>query len=518
MNKQKKLLKATSFLLLFSLSATLQPISASAAETNGTLPDCDIQWSYNDTTDTLILTGNGNSVLDSSASQELYDIDSTGEIERIELYGISEVSCNIIAETVYLGEDLKTISDTSDNGTLNFYLSASDNYEVSPENPYYAAYDGALYNKKLTELIRVPSAKQQLTLEESLEKICGNAFLYTSLDSVVIPWGVTEIEDWGIEFARRDYEGLQQHFTVYLPDTVRSLGRLAEYSDCRVVVSGNSEALYYPAIYAADSYLIRDLTSSQMNGIFRTDTSLDFYQKYYGITPNSFKTFGSKTYYFDADCKMVTGTQTINGKTYTFDQNGVLQEESEPASVSGLVYQDGKAYIYDEDGNMLRSGWYQADGNWYYLNDYGAGVVSCWRLKDGKYVYLGADGKMQTNCWIKDYNEWYYVKADGTRYESAWAKIDGSWYWFGGSGKMMSNGWLKLADGKWYYFRSDGQMATGWIQDGGKWYYLTGSGAMAANKWVKSGSYWYYLGSSGAMLTNTTTPDGYHVDSEGRWV
>ena len=41
---------------------------------------------------------------------------------------------------------------------------------------------------------------------------------------------------------------------------------------------------------------------------------------------------------------------------------------------------------------------------------------------------------------------------------------------------------------------------------------------MAANKWVKSGSYWYYLGSSGAMLTNTTTPDGYHVDSEGRWI
>ena len=61
-------------------------------------------------------------------------------------------------------------------------------------------------------------------------------------------------------------------------------------------------------------------------------------------------------------------------------------------------------------------------------------------------------------------------------------------------------------------------MATGWIQDGSKWYYLTGSGAMAANKWVKSGSYWYYLGSDGAMLTNTTTPDGYHVDSEGRWI
>ena len=500
-------------LLPFCFSYTVM-----AKETTGTFSGNDIQWSYNDITGTLIITGTGNSVLDSSTNQELYDIDSTGEIDRIELYGISEVSCNIIAETVYLGEQLKIISNTSDNGSLNFYLSASDNYEVSPDNPYYAAYDGALYNKARTQLLRVPKAKQQLTLAESLEKIYTDAFLYTSLDSVVIPWGVTEIEDWGIEFARRDYEGLEQYFTVYLPDTVRSLGRLSENSFCRVVVSGNSQTLYYPAIYAADSYLIRDLTPSQMDGIFRTDTSLDFYQKYYGITPLSFKTFGSKTYYFDADCKMVTGTQTIDGKIYTFDQNGVLQKESEPASVSGLVYQDGKAYIYDEDGNMLHSGWYQADGNWYYLNDYGAGVVKCWRVKDGKCVYLGPDGKMKTSRWIEDYNNWYYVKADGTRYESSWAKIGASWYWFGGSGKMMSNGWLKLADGKWYYFRSGGQMATGWIKDGNKWYYLTGSGAMAANKWVKSGSYWYYLGSSGAMLTNTITPDGYRVDSEGRWI
>ena len=491
--KKTFFIMTTLALLPFCFSYTVM-----AKETTGTFSEKNIQWSYNDITGTLIITGNGNSVLDSSANQELYDIDSTGKIERIELYGISEVSCNIVAETVYLGEQLKTISNTSDNGSLNFYLSASDNYEVSPDNPYFAAYDGALYNKKLTELMRVPSAKQELTLAGSLEKICSNAFLYTSLDSVVIPWGVTEIEDWGIEFARRDYEGLEQYFTVYLPDTVLSLGRLSENSYCRVVVSSNSEALYYPEIYAADSYLIRDLTPGQMSGIFRTDTNLDFYQKYYGITPLSFKTFGEKTYYFDENYKMVTGTQTINGKTYTFDENGVLQGESDTTpATTGVVYQDGKAYIYDANGNMLCSGWYQADGNWYYLNDYGAGVVNCWRLKDGKYVYLGADGKMKTSCWVKDYDNWYYVKADGNRYESSWAKIGGVWYWFGGSGKMAESQWLKLDD---------------------KWYYFTGSGAMAANKWVKSGSYWYYLGSSGTMLTNTITPDGYRVDSEGRWV
>ena len=213
---------------------------------------------------------------------------------------------------------------------------------------------------------------------------------------------------------------------------------------------------------------------------------------------------------------------TIDGKSYTFDSNGVLITGPGSGSSSSdyaVKYVNGKAYIYDGDGQMLRSGWYTAGGASYYLNDYGAGVVKCWRLgTDGKYRYLGADGKMKTNCWVKDYGIWYYVKADGTRYESCWAKIGGVWYWFGGSGKMAENQWLKL-DGIWYYFYSSGAMASGqWVKTGGKWYYCLGSGAMAENRWVKSGAYWYYLGSDGAMLTNTTTPDGYHVDSEGRWI
>ena len=385
-------------------------------------------------------------------------------------------------------------------------LSVLDSYSVSSDNPYYAVYDGVLYSKDYTRLISCPSNKTSISFHPDVSTIQSYSFYSSCLvygennyqtgfadskNTVVIPWGVTTIQKDAFQF------DAFQSVAFVLPDTLTELS-----------IDPYSFYLYSKNNQAADT--------QSFSSTYRYK-EVDSVAAYYGITPSAFKTFGSKTYYFDENCKMVTGTQTIDSKTYTFDENGVLQKESEPASVSGLVYQDGKAYIYDEDGNMLRSGWYQADGNWYYLNDYGAGAVKCWRLKDGKYVYLGADGKMQTNRWIEDYDNWYYVKADGTRYESCWAKIGGSWYWFGGSGKMMSNGWLKL-DGKWYYFRSGGQMASGWIKDGSKWYYLTGSGAMAANKWVKSGKYWYYLGSSGAMLTNTTTPDGYHVDSEGRWV
>ncbi|HIT79443.1 MAG TPA: hypothetical protein IAC40_04090 [Candidatus Faecivivens stercorigallinarum] len=208
-----------------------------------------------------------------------------------------------------------------------------------------------------------------------------------------------------------------------------------------------------------------------------------------------------KTYYVGADGKKYTGTRVIDGKSYTFDSNGVLITDPGSGSSSSdyaVKYVNGKAYIYDGDGQMLRSGWYTAGGASYYLNDYGAGVVKCWRLgTDGKYRYLGADGKMKTNCWIKDYGRWYYVKGDGTRYESCWVKFGDKWYWFGGSGKMAESQWLTL---------------------NGKKYYFTESGAMAANRWIQDGKYWHYLGADGTILTNTRTPDGYRVDSQGRLV
>lgn len=208
-----------------------------------------------------------------------------------------------------------------------------------------------------------------------------------------------------------------------------------------------------------------------------------------------------KTYYVGADGKKYTGTRVIDGKSYTFDSNGVLitgPGSGGSSSDYAVKYVNGKVYIYDGDGKMLRSGWYTAGGASYYLNDYGAGVVKCWRLgTDGKYRYLGADGKMKTNCWIKDYGRWYYVKGDGTRYESCWVKFGDKWYWFGGSGKMAESQWLTL---------------------NGKKYYFTESGAMAANRWIQDGKYWYYLGADGTILTNTRTPDGYRVDSQGRLV
>ena len=480
----KKTGKISSFLLAFSLSTVLACGHISAAETSGTLENGEINWQYNDETDTLTLTGDGDSILtEIGIDPQWYPVST------IEVQGISQINYKLTADTIILGKEVRDFI-TPSTSELDGVPYANICYIVDPDNPYYASYDDALYTKDLTELIHVPPLKTEIDFSDTLEKIDSFAFAHTVLDEIIVPWGVTTIEDYGVEFLSPRAER-NEYMYVILPDTLQSIGESDRYTMCRFAYSGNNSAISTSKLYPMLSEQALQI-GQEVIKLYGKSSLYDFY----GITPNSFKTFGDRTYYFDADCKMVTGTQMIDGKIYTFDQNGILQKDSEPASVSGLVYQDGKPYIYDEDGNMFRSGWYQAEGNWYYLNDYGAGVVNCWRLKDGKYVYLGADGKMKTSCWVKDYDNWYYVKADGSRYESSWAKIGGVWYWFGGSGKMAESQWLKL-DGKWYYF--------------------TGSGAMAANKWVKSGAYWYYLSSSGAMLTNTTTPDGYYVDSEGRW-
>lgn len=61
--------------------------------------------------------------------------------------------------------------------------------------------------------------------------------------------------------------------------------------------------------------------------------------------------------------------------------------------------------------------------------------------------------------------------------------------------------------------------AAGWIQGAnGAWFYDAENGTRLHSTWIESGGAWYYLGSDGRMLTDTTTPDGYYVGSDGKWI
>ena len=122
---------------------------------------------------------------------------------------------------------------------------------------------------------------------------------------------------------------------------------------------------------------------------------------------------------------------------------------------------------------------------------------------------LGVDRSLSYGKWIKDEKGWWYRRADGSYPKNTWGyeEYNGKsyWYYFLDSG-YMAKGWVDLNGSKYYLFSGSdgwmGRMLTGW-------------------QWIEG--YCYYFGADsgnneGHLYRNEKTPDGYQVDSEGRWV
>ena len=121
---------------------------------------------------------------------------------------------------------------------------------------------------------------------------------------------------------------------------------------------------------------------------------------------------------------------------------------------------------------------------------------------------LGVDRSLSGGQWVQDEKGWWYKSADGSYPKNSWGyeAYNGKsyWYYFLDSG-YMATGWVDVNGSKYYLFpNSDGwkgRMLTGWQWIDGNCYYLDSQGQ-----------------NEGALYRNTTTPDGFTVDSEGRWV
>ena len=121
---------------------------------------------------------------------------------------------------------------------------------------------------------------------------------------------------------------------------------------------------------------------------------------------------------------------------------------------------------------------------------------------------LGVDRSLSGGQWVQDEKGWWYKRADGSDPKNSWGyeAYNGKsyWYYFLDSG-YMATGWIEVNGSKYYLFpNSDGwkgRMLTGWQWIDGNCYYLDSQGQ-----------------NEGALYRNTTTPDGYAVDAEGRWV
>ena len=121
---------------------------------------------------------------------------------------------------------------------------------------------------------------------------------------------------------------------------------------------------------------------------------------------------------------------------------------------------------------------------------------------------LGVDRSLSGGQWMQDEKGWWYKRPDGSYPKNSWGyeAYNGKsyWYYFLDSG-YMATGWVEVNGSKYYLFpNSDGwkgRMLTGWQWIDGNCYYLDSQGQ-----------------NEGALYRNTTTPDGFTVDLEGRWV
>ena len=131
---------------------------------------------------------------------------------------------------------------------------------------------------------------------------------------------------------------------------------------------------------------------------------------------------------------MLTGSQIIDGKNYTFGSDGKLTQgtppSETPAVTVGWVEQNGSKYYRKADGSY-QTGWLKLNEKWYYFN---------------------SDGKMATG-WINVGSNRYFLQKDGIMISGAWYSIDGKSYYFYASGALAVNttinGYKVGADGAW---------------------------------------------------------------------
>ena len=228
-------------------------------------------------------------------------------------------------------------------------------------------------------------------------------------------------------------------------------------------------------------------------------------------------------YAYYKDNSPVRGWNTIEGRKYFFDTNGILMEgfqtigstlyylgdfdaeAEEQTDETGFVYVNSKYYYVDEDLKVA-VGRVNVDGGDYIFDEDGA-MLTGWQQIEDKWYHLGKtpeDKGVNKNCYV----DGYYLRTDGSRDETItgdWYKGDWGWWFENSNGWYPTDQWLSV-DGTWYYFGEDGYMIrSSWKEINGLYYYFNFDGSLQEKAVTPSGE------PTGQWI------DGYYVDHNGVW-
>lgn len=258
--------------------------------------------------------------------------------------------------------------------------------------------------------------------------------------------------------------------------------------------------------------------------------------------------------------RVLTGWQTIDGRRYYFDGNGLQWTQEK-----GWLVLDGKSYYFNRTDHSVYTGFLeltdQAGTHTWYLNNAGQ-MVTGWqtiRVKDtvGRYYFDPSGGELWTGrCRIGE--DWYYLDPeqggrmrtgsvttdDGCCYydalgrqQTGWQKTGGTWNYFlpeSGKACQVSVGrdcWAEvtLPDGtkEKSYIQRDASVLTGWQVIDGQQYYFDSQGFQwtEAKGWLAIGQDRYYFDdqAGGSVYRGFLKKEGseghsgiWYVNSRGR--
>ena len=281
--------------------------------------------------------------------------------------------------------------------------------------------------------------------------------------------------------------------------------------------------------------MLLSLTAFAQSG-WKTEGNQKYYYNEDGTMQKGWLTVGENRYYFHRKTGvMFTGIRKIQGMTYVFVEDGVLQKVYPKAgfkkTASGKIWYsygdgskrpkrqwltvNGRTYYFDKKGYAL-TGWKKVSGTTYYFSKKGVLQTSKWVKYKSKQMYLDTDGKIAKNTWIGD----KYVGEDGNyiadyrddrrtnKNKTGWVGYGDQWKYY--KKNKMVTGW-KTINKKRYFFDSTGLMHTGWLQVKNQTYFMdtrTDTRGEMMTGWCKISNKYYYFFRSKTKANGTTYPKG----------
>lgn len=179
--------------------------------------------------------------------------------------------------------------------------------------------------------------------------------------------------------------------------------------------------------------------------------------------------------YLLADGTYAVGETEIDGQTYLFAPNGMLQ--------LGWQTVNDLRYYYAPNTRLPHFGWLQwRDGEYYITEEAGKSVG--FTQTDRGLCYFDAYGVLYHGWLCEAENQYYYADSHGVILTGE-ATIDGLPYLFDTEG-IQQLGWQEIND-KRYYFNTDGTPEYQWLRLDGETYYLTVKDGMLIGEQVIDG-------------------------------